>query len=328
MRNIPEDNAGSDPDTSSDFVGNDAGGHAAPASAAPDPGTQMNGSAGTDGPGDGSGGRPTIMFGYVPEIHGPGGESFSQFVPTRNELLELLRHYEREQHELAWWWFVQDSQSSSEIHMADHVLDRLDELRSLLGHEDATRVWEEMQQEFEEETDPEAWEAFRSRSPGERAEWCMAVELWPQVAQGKSEAVLELVEQRGTEANPIPSHEIESELGLSGLGVWEAAACLLNRGYVIKFAPVDACPEAHDLHYWSVAESEDVEMWRRDLLRAALSTKRRLGLLREAARGLKRPGEQARDPKVNQPERQQAPTAPAPPGVLTDRHDPGGADHR
>ena len=51
-------------------------------------------------------GNERCLFGYVPEVNGHGAEEIAGFVPTRHELLLLVKHWYRTQLHNAWYIFV------------------------------------------------------------------------------------------------------------------------------------------------------------------------------------------------------------------------------
>jgi hypothetical protein len=76
-----------------------------------------------------------VCTGFVDEVNGPGAEECSAFVPTRNELLQLVKYWAKIAIDIDYFWFCYEQSGSREIRLEPFAWRRINRIAALLGNE-------------------------------------------------------------------------------------------------------------------------------------------------------------------------------------------------
>lgn len=108
-----------------------------------------------------------IKIGSVYEVNGPGAEEIAGFVPTRHELLLLVRHWAETAvgTEFKVFWTAQTG--STEIRLQPYAWNRINRIGNLLGN-CVEKIVEEVYEEYGRGQDPRVWQVFLYGTQEER----------------------------------------------------------------------------------------------------------------------------------------------------------------
>jgi len=115
------------------------------------------------------GGNEQFTIGYVDEVNGAGGQEIPQFVPTRNELVELLKYWTRVSIDHRYLYFLYRQYCSSGSRRQDFAERRMARIEKLLG-EEATKVIDGVIAEFGKTEDARLWNIFMN---GTAEDWAL-----------------------------------------------------------------------------------------------------------------------------------------------------------
>ena len=107
----------------------------------------------------GSWGGAGFCVGFVEEVNGPGAAKVVGFIPTRHELLELVRYWANVAVEIEYHWFLCEQVGSSETRQHSFAWRRVNRIHELLGA-DVDKVIAEVHEELGKDANPRYWEAF------------------------------------------------------------------------------------------------------------------------------------------------------------------------
>ena len=105
-------------------------------------------------------GDNNIVIGYVDVVNGNGAEEIADFVPTRHELLLLVKHWYGLLLDNHWFWFVYQSTGSTEIRENSFAENRIHRIAELLGDDAVNATIADVKTEFSKQVDPDEWEIF------------------------------------------------------------------------------------------------------------------------------------------------------------------------
>ena len=105
-------------------------------------------------------GSNKFIIGLVAEVNGDGAAEVPEFVPTRQELLELVKYWTRIALEAQYSTFVHAKTGSPEIRRIPFAWNRIGHIGCLLGDEVVYKAVEETTQAFEKNCNPGEWEIF------------------------------------------------------------------------------------------------------------------------------------------------------------------------
>ena len=110
--------------------------------------------------------RP-IVIGYVPEVNGPGAEEIAAFVPTRHELVQIVKYWERIWIENEFFMYWTSQTGSSEMRLSAFAGVRVNRIAEVLGDAEVKAAINEVWEEFGKT--PQAldgvWDYFRRGLP-------------------------------------------------------------------------------------------------------------------------------------------------------------------
>ena len=102
----------------------------------------------------------SLVIGHVDQIVGEGGVELPGFVPTKNELLQLVHYWAMEFIDLNFTFFLYDCTGSSEWRNREFAHRRLNAISRVIGREEVTKTFREAEQTFGKGVDQKAWKIF------------------------------------------------------------------------------------------------------------------------------------------------------------------------
>ena len=121
-----------------------------------------------DSEGLGCWGNEKITVGYVTEVNGPDSAEIPDFVPTRHELIQLVKYWATLDIEDLFFFFLYGQTGSSERRRVAFARRRICRIATVLGEEEVQKAVEKAEQEFSKTIDPRTWAIFKNGTPEEQ----------------------------------------------------------------------------------------------------------------------------------------------------------------
>jgi hypothetical protein len=101
-------------------------------------------------------------------VNGPDSAEIPDFVPTRHELIQLVKYWATlELHQL-FGFFLHGQTGSNERRRHAFAGRRIQRIAKALGQEEVRKAAEEAEKEFSKTIDTRAWSIFKNGTPEER----------------------------------------------------------------------------------------------------------------------------------------------------------------
>jgi hypothetical protein len=107
-------------------------------------------------------------IGYVSEVHGPDSEEVLHFAPTRHELVQLIKYWEKILIDSDYFFFFYGQTGSRETWRRAFARRRICRIATVLGDEAVQEAIREAEEEFSKTTSPGAWSIFKNGTPEEQ----------------------------------------------------------------------------------------------------------------------------------------------------------------
>ncbi len=145
-----------------------------------------------------------MIMGYVDEVNGAGAKEVSGFLPTRHELIVLVKYWAERMLDDKYLSFVMGGTGSTEIRRRPFARRRIQRIQELLGAGDVSKAIEEVHEEYKEKysIDSEEWSIFTS---GDKAEW--------ERFQAGVQQASQLIENPPDSQSPLSGPEVSSSTG-------------------------------------------------------------------------------------------------------------------
>jgi hypothetical protein len=111
------------------------------------------------------------FIGHVDEVNGSGALEIPAFVPTRGELLQLVRYWYERILDIQWFWYMYGQTGSMEIRLEPFAHRRISRIADLIGQKAVDEVVEKTTEEFRKGIDAETWRIFTDGTREEREEY-------------------------------------------------------------------------------------------------------------------------------------------------------------
>jgi hypothetical protein len=121
-----------------------------------------------DSEGLGCWGNEKITVGYVSEVNGPDSAEMPEFVPTRHELIQLVKYWATLKLSHLFGFFLHGQTGSNERRRHAFAGRRICRIATVLGEEEVRKAVEEAEDEFSKTIDPRAWALFKDGTPEEQ----------------------------------------------------------------------------------------------------------------------------------------------------------------
>jgi hypothetical protein len=110
-------------------------------------------------------GSEDILIGYVEEVNGVGAKAVPEFIPTRHELLQLVKYWERiwlaDRYDMYWSSQV----GSTAIRRSTFARIRVNCIADVLGGDVVEAAIDKVWEDFGKTAHPRAWDHFRRGVP-------------------------------------------------------------------------------------------------------------------------------------------------------------------
>jgi hypothetical protein len=110
-------------------------------------------------------GNEKIVVGYVSEVNGSDSAGAPGFVPTRYELIQLVKYWATLELVHIFGFFLLGQTGSNERRRHAFAGRRISRIATALGEEEVRKSVEEAEQEFSKTIDPRAWAIFKDGTP-------------------------------------------------------------------------------------------------------------------------------------------------------------------
>jgi len=116
------------------------------------------------------GGNETFIVGYVDEVNGAGAAEAASYVPTRHEVVKLVKYWCRRVLDNSWFFFIFGGTGSSEWRVKAFADRRFDRAEAAIGRESVDAAIKETREEFRTKVvkDDRLWEIFEN---GPQEQW-------------------------------------------------------------------------------------------------------------------------------------------------------------
>jgi hypothetical protein len=121
-----------------------------------------------DSEGLGSYGNDKITIGYVSEVNGPDSAEMPGFVPTRHEMIQLVKYWATLDLDQQFYFFLYTQTGSDDRRRGEFARRRICRIAAILGEEEVRKAILEAEQEYRKTIDPRAWSIFKDGTPEEQ----------------------------------------------------------------------------------------------------------------------------------------------------------------
>ena len=101
-----------------------------------------------------------MVIGYVDEVNGPGAAAVPDLVPTRHEVIQLLKYWYEIIVSHDYFWFCYQQTGGCEERLDAFANRRVERIASLLGETETRKTIDEFYEEYGKKQDLEAWDIF------------------------------------------------------------------------------------------------------------------------------------------------------------------------
>lgn len=122
-----------------------------------------------DSEGLGSHGNGKITIGSVSEVNGPDSVEMPGFVPTRHELIQLVKYWATLDLDQQFYFFLYTQTGSDDRRRGAFARRRISRIATILGEEEVQKAMQEAQREYSKKIDPRAWSIFMDGTPEQQA---------------------------------------------------------------------------------------------------------------------------------------------------------------
>jgi hypothetical protein len=109
-----------------------------------------------------------LTIGCVEEVNGRGAEEVRNFVPTRHELIQLVKYWAKIGIDIDYFWFCYQQTGSTEMRRGPYAWRRVKRIADILGVEVVKEAIDEACEEYGKDQDPRAWNIFLNGTSEER----------------------------------------------------------------------------------------------------------------------------------------------------------------
>jgi hypothetical protein len=113
-------------------------------------------------------GNEKFVIGYVESVNGSGAEEVPGFVPTRHELIELVKYWYGRWLGNDYFYFLTGQTGSTENRENPFAARRIDRIQTVLGQETVDRAIAAVMAKFSEGIAPETWNIFLNGDQAQR----------------------------------------------------------------------------------------------------------------------------------------------------------------
>jgi hypothetical protein len=107
-------------------------------------------------------------LGYVDEVNGGAAQETPGFIPTRHELIQLMKYWYRRSLEIEWFYFLTSRGGSAAIPLRTYAKRRIARIAKLVGKKEVDDAIEEVRNKRKATVDARLWDIFEH---GDRKQW-------------------------------------------------------------------------------------------------------------------------------------------------------------
>ena len=126
-----------------------------------------------------------LCTGHVDEVNGWGACEINEFVPTRYELIRLVKQWHTVYLKCKFDCFVFNVTACREDRLATYAMRRIKRIAELLGEEIVNKAMNEAEEKFAESTNPALWGAFKEDGTETKDAYWDDVEMQHQSADAR-----------------------------------------------------------------------------------------------------------------------------------------------
>ena len=131
---------------------------------------------------DNEGLGPMGPIGFVDEVNGPGAEEIHGFVPTRHELIQIVKYWAYVELELTHLMHVSQQTGSDWLRKTSFAGRRIGRIERILGGDEVEKAVVEVYGEFLKKHYKEIWNVFVNSTAEEQA--ALEEEIWRRMGYG------------------------------------------------------------------------------------------------------------------------------------------------
>lgn len=111
-----------------------------------------------------------LVIGYVDEVNGAGGKEIPDFIPTQDELLQIVKYWVKVRLDIVWFYYNTGWTGSSENRLESFADRRIYHIVSLVGEEKVKEAIDEVEMRFREQQhdNMKLWQIFRKGDEAQR----------------------------------------------------------------------------------------------------------------------------------------------------------------
>jgi len=116
------------------------------------------------------------QYGFVDEVNGPGAEEIQGFVPTRHELIQIVKYWAYVELDLTHLMHVYQQTGSDWLRKTSFAGRRVGRISRILGDDEVKKAVDEVYAEFIKKMDKRLWNVFVNGTAEEQA--AVEEEIW------------------------------------------------------------------------------------------------------------------------------------------------------
>jgi hypothetical protein len=121
-------------------------------------------------------GNERFVVGYVEEVNGAGAKEIAGYIPTRHELIQLVKYWYGQFLDLEWSFFTTGQTGSYEIRLGPFAERRINRAATAIGEGAVKQAIKEVRDEFKAKVDDaRLWDIFEN---GDSGQWAAVQDEW------------------------------------------------------------------------------------------------------------------------------------------------------
>ena len=105
-------------------------------------------------------GNEKLIFGYMDEVNGTVAVEVSGFIPTRQELIQLVKYWAKMKIDVEYFMYVHQQTGSDLLSEKSFAEYRIGRIAKILGDDEANKAVQEAYTEFGGDQDKQLWDKF------------------------------------------------------------------------------------------------------------------------------------------------------------------------
>lgn len=136
---------------------------------------------------------PMFEGSYIHDVNGEGGEEIPDYVPTRSELVQVVRYWHLRRLDDEWFEFLYGRREPNSYRLAIFAERRIHRAAAAIGQEAVDQAIEKAREEFKARVDGRLWDIFEN---GTDEQWkAVKDQSWREIFEGYAAAALGSLER-------------------------------------------------------------------------------------------------------------------------------------